>query len=153
MFVSSLTLKQLSDALRCLGWQPDKDALPQMGRDASPDAFAPMPARFLIACIRHPSDEDAEYHGSVSRAAQDSTSCRSSMGFMVVLPHLGLVAKLWTAGRAPTPHHDVRIRHPFCIPSSDISASEYQTYAALPSSSAADDCPIIPRRCCGKHSH
>ena len=49
VFVSSLTLKQLSDALQCFGWQPDKGALPRMGRDASPGAFTPMPARVLIA--------------------------------------------------------------------------------------------------------
>ena len=153
LFVSFLVLKQLSDALRCLGWQPDKDALPRMGQDASPGAFTPMPARVLIACEVRPFDEDAEYHGSLSRAAQGSTSGRSSMGLMRALPHLGLVAKPWTAGRAPILHHDVHEVRPFCLPSSHISEPEYQTSAAILSLSTADDCPITPRRYCGKHSH
>ena len=124
-----------------------------MGQDASPSAFAPMPARVLIACEVHPFDQHASFHGSLGRAAQGSARCRSSMGLVIALPHLGLVAKPWTAGRAPILHHDVHEVHPFCLPSSHISAPEYQTSAAIPSSSAADDCPIIPRRCCGKHSH
>ena len=87
-----------------------------MGRDASPDAFAPMPARVLVACEVHPFDEDAELHGSLGRAAQGFTRCRSSMGLVVALPHLGLVGKPWTARRAPIPHHNVHEVHPFCLP-------------------------------------
>ena len=153
VFVSSLTLKQLSDALQCFGWQPDKGALPRMGQDASPSTFTPMPARVLIASEVQPFDEDAEHHGSLSRAAQDFTSCRASMGLVVALPHLGQVAKPWTAGRAPILHHDVHEVQPFCLPSSHISAPEYQTSAAILSLSTADDCPITPRRYYGKHSH
>ena len=123
VFVSSLTLKQLSDALRCLGWQPDKGALPRRGRDASPGAFAPMPARVLIACEVQPFDEDANVHGSLGRAAQDFTRCRAIMGLVVALPHLDQIGKPWTAGRARMPHHDVHEVQPCCLPCASIDVS------------------------------
>ena len=73
MVVSFVALKKLLGALQCLGWQPDKGALPRMGRDARPDAFAPMPALVLIACMKHPF-----YAAVVRLARRASTDLRAA---------------------------------------------------------------------------
>ena len=103
VFVSSLTLKQLSDALRCLGWQPDKGALPRMGGDASPDSFGVMSKGVLMACILQQVDECTDLHGSLGLRTQGSTSRRWSMGLVRALTRLGLLGELGTARRARMP--------------------------------------------------